>query len=285
MTDAIAVSIQPARDAPNQGEVQRLEHLEPRCQPDRERWKDGVKRDHECDGRSEKRNGVIAIINAPQRQRLERARSRGHRVAFGVRFVGVSSGAIRRAFASLPAMLSSCVTSVIFCTSRPPFELRGRDSDVVRTHAEKPFRADNRARSRPLWGEDDVLDLADVFVLVVVDGLAEYLVSRAPSFDDVVSLNDGHTGASLHRLPGHGHPLWRARAMQLCRRGAGFAWSASPVVFCRLFGDGVATHYREHTTDVAPDGSGGTPQRQRVNAYSSFARLSPSHVIRTENPA
>jgi hypothetical protein len=72
MTDAIAVSMQPAKDAPNLGEVRRREHCEPRCQPDRERWKGDVKRNHESDGRSEKRNGVIVIINAPQRQRLGR---------------------------------------------------------------------------------------------------------------------------------------------------------------------------------------------------------------------
>src|SRR5262245_24654749 len=64
-------------------------------------------------------------------------------------------------------------------------ELRSRNGHVMRADAEKASRADDRIRGRPFWRDDDVLDLADLFVSVVVDTLAKYLASRTPSLDDV----------------------------------------------------------------------------------------------------
>src|SRR5262245_31226255 len=63
--------------------------------------------------------------------------------------------------------------------------LRRWNRDVVRAYSEEASGADDRVRNGALWCDDDILDLPDLFVFVVVNGLAEQLLLRAPSLYDV----------------------------------------------------------------------------------------------------
>src|SRR4029453_8825535 len=85
-------------------------------------------------------------------------------------------------------------------------ELVDRDGDVTPVETQKAAGTHNAVGHRLVRGDDDVLDGANAFLLVVVDRFSEDLPLDTPTFHHVAQLGDGYAeGRRAYHLSSRRH--------------------------------------------------------------------------------